>query len=93
MTENGNRTLVVDEDPGHWRGSVRQSRGLDLGGDPSASLTPLVPAGLERQDVGEPDPSVPASGQPLRGNLAFVEQADDERPGQPQELSHLGGSE
>ncbi|MGI8823990.1 MAG: hypothetical protein ACR2JP_11970, partial [Acidimicrobiia bacterium] len=27
----------VDEDPSHWRGSIRQSRGLDLGGDPSAS--------------------------------------------------------
>jgi hypothetical protein len=81
MTENGNSTFGVDEDPRHDSlRSVGQVGGLDDVGDlPPAGAAPL-PTRLEVEYIGQLDHSVPTAGQMLGGDLTPIQQAGHERP-------------
>ena len=72
----------IDEDSPHY---LVGETGFGYSvGDLTPSFSALLTPGAERQDVREPDPTMPASGQAFRGNLSVVEESDHERTRQPE---------
>lgn len=71
MTENGNRTLVLAKKRPS-PASVREAGFLHGRGDPLPAGAATITSRLEGKEVGEQHPSVLATRQPLRRDLALV---------------------